>query len=82
MKDKVSSISRDDIKFWLFLIGAFMGIVVWGVRLEGVVSAMEREVRDKGGVIRSDVDALIVQLNRMERNQAIIMYKLGLEPAK
>jgi len=30
-------LSRADIKFWCFIIGLIMGVVVWGVRLEGIV---------------------------------------------
>ena len=65
----MKAITRPEVKFWAFIIGVLLTAVIWGVRLEGRVSAAENT--------NSNV---ITRLDRIERNQIKIMINLGIQP--
>ena len=80
--NKKSSKLKDDIRFVIFIFGFIAVALVWGVRLEGQVHALDTEVHEKGSTMRSDIDDVTDQLDRMEKNQAILLHDAGLEPVK
>jgi hypothetical protein len=81
---KVKSITRDDIRWWAFLIALIVGVVIWGIRLEASVSALDEKTNSKGIQLRKDFEedhGLLMEINertiRMEENQMHILENLG-----
>lgn len=81
MKD---TITKPEVKFWMALFAVVIGIVIWGVKLESKVEAMDATMWDKGGDLRQDMEvgesAILKQLDKLELNQQRIMVRLGIEP--
>ena len=77
------SITREDLKFWYFLLGSFALVIIWGVRLESKVSSHIVEAFDKGSALRASFESdheLLLLINertiRMEEKQDAIISRL------
>lgn len=56
MNKKVQGITRGEINFWYPIVILLVAVVMWGVRLEGRVSANDDEAHDKGSILRADFE--------------------------
>ena len=81
-KNGVWSRMKDDIRFVIFLFGCISAVLVWGVRFESRVQALDVEVHEKGTVMRQDIDEISKQLDRIEDNQILLLHDAGLEPVR
>jgi len=53
----MNNITREDIRWWLFLFSILAGVVIWGTRLEGRVSALDESTQDKGSRLREELES-------------------------
>ena len=72
-------ITREDLKFWAFLIGIIVGGVVWATRLEGRVNAMTSREQANKTVFVDFVKETTIKLDKIIGNQIIIATELGIE---
>ncbi len=79
MKDVIT---KSEIKFWLVLVGMALAATTKFTRLQSNVMALADEVHDKGATMRSDIESMSKQLNRMENNQILLMHEHGIAPTK
>lgn len=80
--NKTKARLKDDIRFVIFIFSFVAVALMWAVRLEGHVQALDVEVHEKGTSMRSDINGMAKQLNRIEKNQIILLHDAGLEPTK
>lgn len=74
------TITKPELRFWCWILGMVIAVVIWGTRLEGKVEAMY----DKGTALRHDYEGSIVEIKadirEIKANQQKIMIRLGVEP--
>lgn len=64
------SITRDDIRWWVYLAAILVGVVLWGSRLEGRVSVLDERTTDRGAKLREE-DATNVMQRFMAQTKTI-----------
>lgn len=82
---------REDVRFWIFIGGFFAIALIWAIRLEAQVNAMEQRTQEKGTELRKDVEdeilrskqtdrEILEKLGKIEHNQIKIMAEFGIKP--
>ncbi len=71
---------------WAILL-LTISLIIWGVRLEATVYALDEEVHDKGAALTQRVEEdheklveMSATLIRMETNQGHILRAMGIDP--
>ena len=66
---------REDVRFWIFVGTLIVIPLMWGLRLEGKVNAME----DK---YETEIVEMAADIKLIKENQYLIVLELGLKPVR
>ena len=69
MKQAEKLISRSEVKFFIFLITLIIPVVVWGTNVQSQVNALDEEVHEDGGRMRSDIELMIEDIRIIRESQ-------------